>query len=227
MAREEFAAGSSTPELAGFRGSTHTISRRTGQAVLYGDPRNPMAVVEIAEIMNDRVRVSVSCDHALDVHRFEVAEQIPRGPVSLVSCWRALPSPKAIGGWHRDPPVPPTLAALRQSRCRWPRAPTSESRGKPKSVARITFVRRPALIRLPRPIQFQSCRPALERAAMTSITARIIPRPRKCGAADDRLLGENCTPRPGFTERQFGDARDVASALQSLACSIRFIRDSG
>ena len=76
MAREEFAAGSSTPELAGFRGSTHTISRRTGQAVLYGDPRNPMAVVEIAEIMNDRVRVSVSCDHALDVHRFEVAEQI-------------------------------------------------------------------------------------------------------------------------------------------------------
>ncbi|MFM9994794.1 MAG: carbon storage regulator [Phycisphaerales bacterium] len=52
------------------------ITRREGEEVVIGDPRNPIGVVRIASIKGDRVRVAFDFPREIDVHRREVAEQI-------------------------------------------------------------------------------------------------------------------------------------------------------
>lgn len=52
------------------------ITRREGEEVVIGDPRNPIGVVRIASIKGDRVRVAFEFPRDIDVHRREVAEQI-------------------------------------------------------------------------------------------------------------------------------------------------------
>lgn len=52
------------------------ITRREGEEVVIGDPRNPIGVVRIASIRGDRVRVAFDFPRSVQVHRREVAEQI-------------------------------------------------------------------------------------------------------------------------------------------------------
>ncbi|MBL8759252.1 MAG: carbon storage regulator [Phycisphaerae bacterium] len=52
------------------------ITRREGEEVVIGDPRNPIGVVRIASIRGDRVRVAFDFPRTVQVHRREVAEQI-------------------------------------------------------------------------------------------------------------------------------------------------------
>jgi carbon storage regulator len=52
------------------------ITRREGEEVVIGDPRNPIGVVRIAAIKGDRVRVAFEFPRDIDVHRREVADQI-------------------------------------------------------------------------------------------------------------------------------------------------------
>jgi carbon storage regulator len=52
------------------------ITRREGEEVVIGDPRNPIGVVRIASIKGDRVRVAFEFPREIDVHRREVADQI-------------------------------------------------------------------------------------------------------------------------------------------------------
>jgi carbon storage regulator CsrA len=52
------------------------ITRREGEEVVIGDPRNPIGVVRIASIKGDRVRVAFEFPRSIDVHRREVADQI-------------------------------------------------------------------------------------------------------------------------------------------------------
>lgn len=52
------------------------ITRREGEEVVIGDPRNPMGVVRIATIKGDRVRIAFDFPRTVDVHRREIAEQI-------------------------------------------------------------------------------------------------------------------------------------------------------
>lgn len=52
------------------------ITRREGEEVVIGDPRNPIGVVRIASIKGDRVRVAFDFPRSVDVHRREVATQI-------------------------------------------------------------------------------------------------------------------------------------------------------
>jgi carbon storage regulator len=52
------------------------ITRKEGEEVVIGDPRNPIGVVRIASIKGDRVRVAFDFPRNIDVHRREVAEQI-------------------------------------------------------------------------------------------------------------------------------------------------------
>jgi carbon storage regulator len=52
------------------------ITRREGEEVVIGDPRNPIGVVRIANIKGDRVRVAFDFPREVSVHRREVAEQI-------------------------------------------------------------------------------------------------------------------------------------------------------
>lgn len=55
------------------------ITRREGEEVVIGDPRNPIGVVRIASIKGDRVRVAFDFPRQIDVHRREVADQIIAG----------------------------------------------------------------------------------------------------------------------------------------------------
>ncbi|MGE3106716.1 MAG: carbon storage regulator [Phycisphaerales bacterium] len=52
------------------------ITRREGEEVVIGDPRNPIGIVRIASIKGDRVRVAFEFPRDIDVHRREVANQI-------------------------------------------------------------------------------------------------------------------------------------------------------
>lgn len=52
------------------------ITRREGEEVVVGDPRNPIGVVRIASIKGDRIRLAFDFPRTIDVHRREVAEQI-------------------------------------------------------------------------------------------------------------------------------------------------------
>lgn len=52
------------------------ITRREGEEVVIGDPRNPIGVVRIAGIRGDRVRIAFDFPRKIDVHRREIAQQI-------------------------------------------------------------------------------------------------------------------------------------------------------
>ena len=52
------------------------ITRRDGEEVVIGDPRNPLGVIRIANIKGDRVRVAFDFPKHVPVHRREVADQI-------------------------------------------------------------------------------------------------------------------------------------------------------
>lgn len=52
------------------------ITRREGEEVVVGDPKNPIGIVRVASIKGDRVRIAFDFPRTVDVHRREVAEQI-------------------------------------------------------------------------------------------------------------------------------------------------------
>lgn len=52
------------------------ITRRDGEEVVIGDPRNPIGIIRIANIKGDRVRVAFDFPKHVQVHRREVADQI-------------------------------------------------------------------------------------------------------------------------------------------------------
>ena len=62
------------------------ITRREGEEVVIGDPRNPLGVVRIAGVKGDRVRVAFEFPREVQVHRREVADQIlESGPSPVVA----------------------------------------------------------------------------------------------------------------------------------------------
>lgn len=52
------------------------ITRREGEEVVIGDPRDPIGVIRIANLKGDRVRVAFEFPREIQVHRREVADQI-------------------------------------------------------------------------------------------------------------------------------------------------------
>ncbi|MCB9846506.1 MAG: carbon storage regulator [Phycisphaeraceae bacterium] len=54
------------------------ITRREGEEIVIGDPRNPLGVVRIASVRGERVRVAFDFPRDVDIHRREVADQIVR-----------------------------------------------------------------------------------------------------------------------------------------------------
>jgi len=52
------------------------ITRREGEEVVIGDPRNPIGVVRIASVKGDRVRVAFDFPRSVEIHRREIADQI-------------------------------------------------------------------------------------------------------------------------------------------------------
>ena len=57
------------------------ITRREGEEVVIGDPKNPIGVIRIATIKGDRVRIALDFPREIPVHRREVANEIAKsGP---------------------------------------------------------------------------------------------------------------------------------------------------
>jgi carbon storage regulator len=57
------------------------ITRREGEEVVIGDPKNPIGVVRIASVKGDRVRVAFDFPREVEINRREIADQIvSQGP---------------------------------------------------------------------------------------------------------------------------------------------------
>jgi carbon storage regulator len=52
------------------------ITRREGEEVVIGDPKNPLGVVRIASVKGERVRIAFDFPREVPINRREVAEQI-------------------------------------------------------------------------------------------------------------------------------------------------------
>jgi carbon storage regulator len=73
------------------------ITRREGEEVVIGDPRNPIGVVRIASIRGDRVRIAFDFPRTVEVHRREVANQIIEDPAGSRPPVVAKLNPDAAG----------------------------------------------------------------------------------------------------------------------------------
>ncbi|MEO0512780.1 MAG: carbon storage regulator [Planctomycetota bacterium] len=52
------------------------ITRREGEEIVVGDPKDPIGVIRVAAIKGDRVRIALNFPRTVQVHRREVADQI-------------------------------------------------------------------------------------------------------------------------------------------------------
>lgn len=52
------------------------ITRREGEEIVIGDPRNPIGIVRIASVKGERVRVAFDFPRDVEIHRREIADQI-------------------------------------------------------------------------------------------------------------------------------------------------------
>jgi len=52
------------------------ITRREGEEVVIGDPKNPIGIVRIASVKGERVRIAFDFPREVEINRREVAEQI-------------------------------------------------------------------------------------------------------------------------------------------------------
>ena len=50
------------------------LSRQRDEAIVIGDPENPIAVVTIVDIRGDKVRLGITAKRTIPVNRTEVAE---------------------------------------------------------------------------------------------------------------------------------------------------------
>jgi carbon storage regulator CsrA len=82
------------------------ITRREGEEVVIGDPRNPIGVVRIASIRGDRIRIAFDFPRTVQVHRREVADQIvvEADPPQIVASLRPKTPAANAGGSNDGPP---------------------------------------------------------------------------------------------------------------------------
>jgi carbon storage regulator len=52
------------------------ITRREGEEVVIGDPKNPIGVVRIASVKGERVRIAFDFPRDVQINRREIADQI-------------------------------------------------------------------------------------------------------------------------------------------------------
>jgi len=64
------------------------ITRREGEEIVIGDPRNPIGVVRMASIKGERVRVAFDFPRQVEIHRREIADQIATQEPAVVGTIR-------------------------------------------------------------------------------------------------------------------------------------------
>ena len=52
------------------------ITRREGEEVVIGDPKNPIGIVRIASVKGERVRIAFDFPRDVQINRREIADQI-------------------------------------------------------------------------------------------------------------------------------------------------------
>ena len=57
------------------------LTRRVGEEVVIGDPREPLGVIRVVDIQGDKVRLAFAFPREVQVNRRELAEQKARGDV--------------------------------------------------------------------------------------------------------------------------------------------------
>lgn len=67
------------------------ITRREGEEVVIGDPRNPLGVIRIASIKGERVRVAFDFPRDVEIHRREIADQIVNQPPEVIGTIKPAP----------------------------------------------------------------------------------------------------------------------------------------
>ena len=55
------------------------LTRRAGEEVVIGDPKNPLGVVRVVEVHGDKVRLAFDFPRDVQVNRRELADQKARG----------------------------------------------------------------------------------------------------------------------------------------------------
>lgn len=60
------------------------ITRREGEEVVIGDPKNPIGVVRIASVKGERVRIAFDFPRDVQINRREIADQIATQPPEVI-----------------------------------------------------------------------------------------------------------------------------------------------
>lgn len=71
------------------------ITRREGEEVVIGDPRNPIGVVRIASVKGERVRIAFEFPREVEIHRREIADQIIAQASEVIGSIKPAPSATA------------------------------------------------------------------------------------------------------------------------------------
>lgn len=61
------------------------ITRREGEEVVIGDPKNPIGVVRIASVKGERVRIAFDFPRNVEINRREIADQILQNPTEVLA----------------------------------------------------------------------------------------------------------------------------------------------
>ena len=68
------------------------ITRREGEEVVIGDPRNPIGIVRIASVKGERVRLAFEFPREVEIHRREIADQIIAQASEVIGTIKPAPS---------------------------------------------------------------------------------------------------------------------------------------
>lgn len=60
------------------------ITRREGEEVVIGDPKNPIGIVRIASVKGERIRIAFDFPRDVEINRREIAEQIAQQPAEVI-----------------------------------------------------------------------------------------------------------------------------------------------
>jgi carbon storage regulator CsrA len=61
------------------------ITRREGEEVVIGDPKNPIGIVRIASVKGERVRIAFDFPRDVEINRREIADQIAQQPPEVLA----------------------------------------------------------------------------------------------------------------------------------------------
>ena len=61
------------------------ITRREGEEVVIGDPKNPIGVVRVASVKGERVRIAFDFPREVEINRREIANQIAASPPEVLA----------------------------------------------------------------------------------------------------------------------------------------------